>query len=98
MPGGVHWGFRPTTAPAEVRRRSVAEGAAGVALDARLVRLHQAAIAASRSPTPEARMRGARGSEARATADRYARSPRSRMTAVYPAQATRDSRSCVTRS
>src|ERR1700704_3495568 len=41
------WGLSVVTAPAEVRRRSVTEGAAGVALDAGLVRLHQAAI-----PTP----------------------------------------------
>src|SRR5260221_8410539 len=38
------------TAPAEVRRRSVTEGATGVALDAGLVRLHQAAIPAAARP------------------------------------------------
>src|SRR4249919_845572 len=50
-------GLSVLTAPAEVRRRSVAEGAAGVALDARLVRLHHAAIsAAARAQHLEARM------------------------------------------
>src|SRR5437870_5514147 len=43
-------GLSAGNAPAEVRRRSVTEGAAGVALDAGLVRLHQAAIPAAARP------------------------------------------------
>src|SRR6478672_11132395 len=41
------WGLSVLTVPAKVRPWSVAERAAGVALDARVVRLHHAAISAA---------------------------------------------------
>src|SRR5436190_12077233 len=87
------WGLSVLTAPAEVRRRSVAEGAAGVALHARLVRLHHAAIAAAGGAQHlEAGMRvAARGAG-------EGPGPPWRSATAASRAATRDSRSWATRS
>src|SRR5882672_4593043 len=65
-------GLSVVTAPLKVRPRSVAESAAGVALDARLVRLHQAAVPAPAGPERlQARMRvAARGDGGEASTTR----------------------------